>query len=153
MNIRVGIVAAIYAKTLRLPSCSTSHTHVTTGHITNLASNDVERFLHVCITLPFLLQGPFFAMIILVVGIYVVGPVFSVGYGLLILIILPLQLYLGRRFVYFRSKIASITDERVGLISQAIIGVRVMKMHVSVAMYVFLLFLMSIILSILFLDY
>ncbi len=130
MQIRVGIVAAIYAKTLRLPSGGGSC--ISSGHVTNLASNDVERFLSTSVTLIYLVQGPIIAVIILVLGIQTIGPIFSVGYGLL-LVLLPLQMYLGRRFASLRSKVAGSTDDRVGIISQAINGVRVMKMNVSLS--------------------
>jgi ATP-binding cassette subfamily C (CFTR/MRP) protein 4 len=43
--------------------------------------------------------------------------------------LMPLQFYLSRRFVHFRSQIAAITDARVSLVSQAVSGARVMKMN------------------------
>lgn len=43
--------------------------------------------------------------------------------------LIPLQFYLGRRFVKFRRQVASITDARVTLVSQAVSGVRIMKMN------------------------
>ena len=130
MRIRVGLVAAIFAKSLRLPSISTGRTgsKITAGHVTNLASNDVERFLQTSVTLTFLLHGPWIAIAILIIGIHSVGPIFSVGYGFLLLL-LPIQIYLSKRFVQLRSQVASTTDARVSLISQAITGARVMKMN------------------------
>lgn len=130
MRIRVGLVAAIFAKSLRLPSISTGRTgsKITSGHVTNLASNDVERFLQTSVTLTFLLHGPWIAIAILIIGIHSVGPIFSVGYGFLLLL-LPIQIYLSKRFVQLRSQVASTTDARVSLISQAITGARVMKMN------------------------
>jgi ATP-binding cassette subfamily C (CFTR/MRP) protein 4 len=127
IQLRLGLVAAIYAKTLRLPSVGGANS-VTSGHLTNLASNDVERFLSISVTSVFLLLGPFEAIAILIVGISVIGPAFAVGYGLLFLL-LPLQMYLSRRFVQFRSQVAAITDNRVSLVSQAVSGVRVMKLN------------------------
>jgi len=126
IQLRVGMVAAIYSKTLRLPSVGIDGVNSSAGRVTNLASNDVERFLRTSVTATFLILAPFCVSIILLVGIYVIGPVFAVGYGLLFLLV-PLQLYLGRKFAGFRSKIAAITDDRVSLISQAVSGVRVMK--------------------------
>ncbi len=130
MQIRVGIVAALYAKMLRLPSVGGSA--ISSGHVTNLASNDVDRFLSTSVTLIYLIQGPIIAVIILALGIQTIGPIFAVGYGLL-LVLLPLQMYLGRRFASLRSNVAGSTDNRVGIISQAVNGVRVMKMNVSLS--------------------
>ena len=157
VQLRLGFVAAIYSKTLRLPSVqinsttsdksasssnsssgnsisSSNPSYFTSGHVTNLVSNDVEKFLLTSVMVPFLIQGPFVAIVILVVGIVIVGPVFATGYGLL-LILVPFQTYLGRRFVFLRSKVASLTDERVTMVSQAVSGVRVMKMNVSCNYY------------------
>ena len=127
MQLRVGLVASIYAKTLRLPAVGIeAKKNVTAGNITNLASNDVERFIQASVAATFLILGPLIAIIILVVGMHIIGPVFAAGYGLLVFLI-PLQMFVGRRFAHYRSKVAAFTDERVSLVSQAISGVRVMK--------------------------
>ena len=127
---RVGLMAAIYAKTLRLPSIRNSSSDIGTsgGHVTNLASNDVERFLLTSIYANLLLASPLEIMTILVVGIYTIGPVFCCGYALL-LVLVPLQFWLSRRFVVFRSRIAKLTDARATLVSQAITGARVLKLQ------------------------
>ena len=57
-----------------------------------------------------------------------VGWPFAAGFGVLIFLFVPLQAWLSRRFATMRSRIAAITDERVGMVSQAVAGVRVMKM-------------------------
>ena len=127
---RVGLMAAIYAKTLRIPSIRNSRSDIGTsgGHVTNLASNDVERFLLTSIYANLLLASPLEIITILVVGIYTMGPVFCCGYALL-LVLVPLQFWLSRRFVLFRSRIATLTDARVTLVSQAITGARVLKLQ------------------------
>ena len=140
VQLRLGLIAAIYAKTLRLPSInvgssvnndeSTLPSFTSSGHVTNLVSNDVERFAQAAVVMPFLLHGPLIAIAILIVGMCMIGPVFAFGYVILFLL-LPLQVFLGRRFVYFRSQVASLTDKRVTLVSQAVSGARVMKMNVS----------------------
>ena len=129
MQLRVGMIAAIYQKALRLPAAGIGgDNNVTAGHVTNLASNDVERFVSTSVTTTFLLVGPMISIIILLMGIFIIGPVFAAGYGLLFLLV-PLQMFAGRRFAYFRSKVAKLTDDRVSLISQAVNGARVMKFN------------------------
>lgn len=129
LQMRIGLVAAIYQKALRLPAPGIGgNDHASAGHVTNLASNDVDRFVMTSVTAPFLIVGPFISMIILLVGIFIIGPVFAAGYALLFLLV-PLQVYFGRRFAYLRSKVAKITDSRVTLVSQAVNGVRVMKFN------------------------
>lgn len=41
----------------------------------------------------------------------------------------PLQFWLGRRFVYLRHEVAYLTDARVTLVSQAVSGARVLKLQ------------------------
>lgn len=124
---RSGLIATIYAKTLRLPSIRNDST--TCGHLTNLASNDVERFALTSIYANLLLASPVEILTILVVGIWSQGPVFCFGYVLLILVLVPLQFWLGRRFVYLRHKVAYLTDARASLVSQAVSGARVLKLQ------------------------
>ena len=75
-----------------------------------------------------LLASPVEISTILVIGIWTIGPVFACGYALL-MVLVPLQFWLSRRFVYFRGKIAKLTDTRVSLVSQAITGARVLKLQ------------------------
>ncbi len=125
LQLKVGLIATIYHKTLRLPSIGVD---VSNGHVTNLASNDVERFQLTSVWAVFIIVGPIASILILIVGIIVTGPAFAVGFSLMILI-LPLQIYAGRKFAFFRSKVAALTDSRVSLVSQTVHGNRVMKFN------------------------
>ena len=116
-------IAAVYNKTLRLPSNGS----ISNGMAMNLASNDVERFIMASLFISYLVWGPLEAIVVLVIGINILGPAFAFGYVLLALIF-PAQFYLSKQFATFRHKIALITDKRVNLLSQAVSGVRVMKM-------------------------
>jgi ATP-binding cassette subfamily C (CFTR/MRP) protein 4 len=139
MRIRVGLVAAIYAKILRLPSLGALQTHhhdnpkqessspTSSGQITNLASNDVERFLSTSVSSIYLIYGPLEAIAVVLTGIYTVGPSFASGVLFLVAVLIPLQFYLSRRFVALRSQVATRTDARVNWISQAVAGARVVK--------------------------
>lgn len=80
---RSGLIATMYAKMLRLPSIRNDST--TCGRLTNLASNDVERFAMTAIYANLLLASPVEILTILVVGILVMGPIFAFGYVILVL--------------------------------------------------------------------
>ena len=125
LQLKVGLIAAIYNKTLRLPSIGVD---VSNGHVTNLASNDVERFQLTAVWAVWLFVGPLACFMILIVGIIVTGPTFAVGFSILILL-LPIQIYAGKKFAEFRSRVAALTDSRVHLVSQAVYGNRVMKFN------------------------
>jgi ATP-binding cassette, subfamily C (CFTR/MRP), member 4 len=126
LQLRTSLVASIYSKILRLPSVGDEANHLTSGHVTNLASNDVERFVPTAVFSNFIVVGPLEAVFVLILGIFVVGPAFCAGYALLCLMV-PFQFWLSRRFAYFRRQIAQETDARVSWVQQAVHGARVMK--------------------------
>jgi len=127
MQLRIACVASIYDKCLRLSSTH-QETSASSGAIMNLASNDVERFLLAALFISNLIWSPIQSIAILFVGWIQMGPAFAVGFCLLVFIFVPLQFYLANNFALLRSKIASITDQRVQFVSQAVQGSRVMKM-------------------------
>ena len=127
MRLRIGFVASIFAKSLRLSSTN-QVAAASSGKIMNLASNDVERFLMASLFINYLFWAPIQSFAILGVGIKSIGPAFAAGFGLLVVLFAPMQFYLSHRFAKYRSKIAAITDRRVTLVSQAVAGARVMKM-------------------------
>jgi ATP-binding cassette subfamily C (CFTR/MRP) protein 4 len=123
MTMRLGLLAAIYSKSLRLGASS-----IPSGRVVNLASNDVERYQTASALVVYFIYAPLEAAVVLAVGITVVGGAFAAGFGLLLLF-LPVQFHLARRFASLRSGTATVTDGRVGLVGQAVQGCRVMKMH------------------------
>jgi ATP-binding cassette subfamily C (CFTR/MRP) protein 4 len=125
LQLKVGLIATIYKKTLHLPSMGID---ISNGFVTNLASNDVDRFLQTSVSAVFILVGPIASVLILILGIIVTGPAFAAGFSLLILL-LPIQMYAGRKFAQFRSRVAALTDSRVSLVSQTVHGNRVMKFN------------------------
>ena len=127
LQLRIASVAAVYAKVLRLKSTAGTGA-ASSGNVINIASNDVERFLLAALFGSYLFWAPVQSLVILAVGLKMIGPAFAAGYGLLALLFVPLQFYLSQRFAKLRSRVAAITDTRVTLVSQAVAGVRVMKM-------------------------
>lgn len=152
MQLRIATVATIYAKSLRLSSIG-GNKGTTSGELLNLASNDVERFLFASLFLSYLFWAPLEALVVLFVGVDRIGSAFAAGYVVLFTFV-PMQFFLGKRFAKLRSQVsaripnvvvllsrhiaslcshsrtqvAALTDKRVSLLSQAIAGVRVMKM-------------------------
>jgi ATP-binding cassette, subfamily C (CFTR/MRP), member 4 len=127
MRLRIGAIASIYNKSQRLSSTH-QDTSASYGRIMNLASNDVERFMMATLFMSHIFWAPLQCLAILCVGWVQLGPAFLAGFALLIVGFIPLQIYLSRKFVHFRSKIAGITDTRVNLVSQAVYGARLVKM-------------------------
>ena len=123
MRLRVACLAAIYDKSLRLPSCAREEGH----NIHNLASNDVERFLMASLFANYLFWSPLQSIAVLYVGYRVLGMAFVAGFFVLMAVFFPLQLYLGWKFAILRSRTAAATDARVSWMGQAIRGIRVVK--------------------------
>jgi len=128
MQYRIAAIAAIYAKALRLKSTAGVRS-ASTGKVLNIASNDVERFMLATLFISYGFWAPVQSLAILGLGVKLIGASFAAGYGLLVCVFVPLQFYLSKRFATLRSRVASITDRRVTLVSQAVAGVRVMKMN------------------------
>jgi ATP-binding cassette subfamily C (CFTR/MRP) protein 4 len=125
MQYRIATIAAIYDKTLRLNSTSSSYN---SGTMTNLASNDVDRFLTAAAFGPYLIWGPILMLVIPVVGSFVISWSFAVGIAFLVFVIVPVQLKWSKKLGRMRSKTAQYTDERMAHVSQALTGIRVAKM-------------------------
>jgi ATP-binding cassette subfamily C (CFTR/MRP) protein 4 len=123
---RQQVIAAIHAKVLRLNSASI--VHASTGHIVNMASNDVRRFDD---ALPFWLftwAAPLETVAVLLMVSLELGFVPAIcGVGAL-LSVMPLQALLVRTVGGLRMNTAVRTDERVRLTGEVIQGALAMKM-------------------------
>ncbi|XP_053595920.1 ATP-binding cassette subfamily C member 4-like [Microplitis demolitor] len=128
MRIRVACCSLIYRKSLKLSKPALDQTSV--GQAVNLLSNDANRFD---------LQPLFFNYLwitpiqIVVIGYIVwrrIGIYTLVGYGVLFLITIPMQGYVGAVTGKLRNTTAKLTDRRVQLINEIIFGIQVIKMYV-----------------------
>ncbi|XP_067669590.1 ATP-binding cassette sub-family C member 4-like isoform X2 [Haliotis asinina] len=126
MQMRVACCSLMYKKSLRLSNKALGET--TVGQIVNLMSNDVNRFDQAVIFLHFLWIGPVQAIAVLVILWYELGPAVLAGFAVLILLI-PLQGWMGKLFSVLRQKTAKHTDERVRVMNEIISGMRVIKMY------------------------
>lgn len=125
MQVRIGLVAALYDKVLNLPAGTTD-----AAHATNLCSNDVERFLMASVVGLFLWWGPVEAVVILVLGCRTLSTAgFGAGFAVFMAVLLPMQFWLSRLFARTRHQVATSTDARVQLVRQAVLGARVVKMN------------------------
>ncbi|XP_052782620.1 ATP-binding cassette sub-family C member 4-like isoform X3 [Mya arenaria] len=126
MKMRIACCSLLYRKSLRLSNDGLAGT--TTGQIVNLMSNDVNRFDQAVIFLHFLWVGPLEAIAVLAILWRQLGPSTLAGFAVLLLLV-PVQGYMGKLFSKFRQKTAKYTDERVRLMNEIIAGMRVIKMY------------------------
>ncbi|XP_071159454.1 ATP-binding cassette sub-family C member 4-like isoform X3 [Mytilus edulis] len=126
MQLRVACCSLLYRKALRLNNTALGQT--TTGQIVNLMSNDVNRFDTAAIFLHYLWVGPAQAIPVLIILWNELGPSAMAGFGVLLLLV-PVQSWMGKLFSKFRHKTAVHTDERVKVMNEIISGMRVIKMY------------------------
>lgn len=125
MQLRIATMAAIFDKVLVLQLASLHK--VTVGYVTNLASNDIERFQKVGMYTHYLWLGPAVAVAVLLLLWREIGPSALAGCALIALLI-PVQSNFSRKFARLRKQTATVTDERVKLTAQVIQGAALVKM-------------------------
>jgi ATP-binding cassette subfamily C (CFTR/MRP) protein 4 len=123
-RMRVGFISTIYRKALNL---SITHTS-STGYITNLVSNDVQRFEDAGPFFFFILLGPLEAIISVGIAYTYIGVSSLVGFAILMLSI-PLQSFFARQFGVLRRKTVKERDERIKTTSDALAGMMVIKLY------------------------
>lgn len=108
-------------QSLRLSKSAQHKTNA--GQIVNLLSNDCTRFDVTMNFLPFIISTPPQVAVLMYLLYVEVGAACFAGVGF-ILLLLPMQYYLGKYSGIFRMKIARRTDERGRFMNEIIIGMR-----------------------------
>ena len=123
---RIQTIAAVYGKALRLNASSLRG--ISSGHVINLVSNDVNRFDAAATFWVFLICGPVELLaVFILVGLRLNFTSSSVGI-LPLLIFIPIQAALAKRISKLRIRTAKSTDERVRRTSEGIEGILAFKM-------------------------
>eukprot|EP00731_Ephydatia_muelleri_P034922 Em0086g6a len=123
---RITLTGAIYQKTLQINHTNLSR--ITTGHVINLASNDVQRFETGFYFIHSLWLNVMMVAIITWLNYREIGPS-SLYITACVLLLTPLQLLLARAYTKLRFGSALLTDRRVKIMNEVISGMRVIKMY------------------------
>ena len=124
LQLRIGSLTMVYKNLLSLRL--ESFNKISTGHIVNLASADIERLQMAGIFAPFIIWAPTEATIIFIFMFIEVGIGSIVGFAILLLGI-PITSYFGKIFAEVRTYAAAKTDERNKIVREIIDGIRVVK--------------------------
>ncbi|CBN77890.1 multidrug resistance-associated protein-like protein [Ectocarpus siliculosus] len=126
MQLRICTTTILYDKILRLRLSSLGQ--ISTGHLVNLTTTDVEAFQIAGTFVNYLWGAPLESLVILYFGLNQVGVSFLAGFAALALMV-PAQGAFSRRFSQVRQRVTVLTDERVKLTNQAVAGARLMKIN------------------------
>ncbi|KAG8041564.1 hypothetical protein G9C98_002857 [Cotesia typhae] len=116
MRFRVACSSLVYRKVLRLSKPVLNQTPV--GQVINLLSNDVNRFDQLPVYINYLWISP---LQVAVIGYLIwrsIGIYTLVGYGVLLLITVPMQGYVGVMTGKLRNLTAKLTDRRIQLMKK-----------------------------------
>ncbi|CAH0406117.1 unnamed protein product [Chilo suppressalis] len=126
MKMRVGTCSLIYRKALKVNLQAMSESSA--GLVMNLMANDVNRFDTGPLFAHYLWIGPLETMIMTAYLFREMGT--PAVYGALIIIaVVPFQIFLGTRTAYYRMRTALRSDERVRLMKEIVMGIEVIKMY------------------------
>ncbi|XP_044728782.1 ATP-binding cassette sub-family C member 4-like [Chrysoperla carnea] len=127
MRFRIACCSLLYRKILRLNQSALSQTSV--GQITNLLSNDVNRFDMLFAFIYYFPIVPFQVALITYLLWESVNYAAFAGVLLLALQTIPVQGYVGKISAKLRLRIANLTDSRVVLMNEIVSGIQVLKMY------------------------
>ncbi|KAJ8684219.1 hypothetical protein QAD02_020011 [Eretmocerus hayati] len=127
MRLRIACSSLIYRKSLKLSNASVSSN--TGGQMINLLSNDVVRFDPLFMYLHYIWITPLQVSLIAYLIWRNVQLASLVGVLLMTLGTIPVQAYIGKVTSRLRKKIATRTDERVGIMNEIINGIYVIKTY------------------------
>ncbi|KAJ3154317.1 Multidrug resistance-associated protein 4 [Geranomyces variabilis] len=124
MQLRVAFIAAIYKKCLVLSISNTS----STGLITNLISNDVQRFEDAAPFAQYAWLAPIEMLATLALAFLQISWGAFPAVGALLLVI-PMQGAFAGQFAKLRKKLSPCRDERIKSISDMLSGIMVVKLY------------------------
>ena len=101
---------------------------MTSGHVINLISNDVQRFNDAVIYFPNVCMAPFTVLAACSISYYLIGWQVLPGFALLTLMII-VQEKASKNISDLRKQAAEVADRRLKLLNEIIRGIRAVKMY------------------------
>lgn len=123
---KMSMTAMVHSQLMKFNSSTVSK--ITTGHVVNLVSNDVQRFDRAATFWVYILFGPIETLAVLLMVSYVLGVIPTISGFTCIFILIPLQSILSKHVAQYRKKIADISDKRISFLSELISGSLTVKM-------------------------
>lgn len=126
-QVNAALTTAVYRKSLRLTPAARQES--TVGEIVNLMQLDAKKIGQEYVPIMNNLWDGLYQIIgYTTAAFYYLGP--AAGVGLIVLIsIMPLQLFFMRKFFMLRMMMVKSTDSRVKLVNEILQGIRVIKSY------------------------
>ena len=127
IKIRSSVITSIYNKLFSV-RYDTLNSHFSTGEILNFASTDTDRVVNFCpsllqfISLPIQLSVTLYLLYDLLGLAFVTGVVFAI-------VLIPINRWICNKIGDLSSKMMEWKDKRIKLMSEILMGIRVIKMH------------------------
>ncbi|XP_046652903.1 ATP-binding cassette sub-family C member 5-like [Daphnia pulicaria] len=123
-RLRSAVMALLYKKVIRLSTLGDK----SIGEMINLFANDGQRIYEVASFGPFIVGDPFVAAIGTGYTIWLLGPHAALGM-LVFVLFYPVQYLVSRLTGYFRRQTLKATDQRVQLMNELLICMKLIKMY------------------------
>ena len=122
----MGTQGLIYRHSLRIGKMTSIQT-TSTGQIVNLVSNDAQKL----ITASTFFQSFWYQPLGMITNIFLLY--YFLGYpallgAVVVIIFLPIQWFLSNRLIQLRRDTLKITDTRVNLVHEILVGIRAVKL-------------------------
>ncbi|CAH8871965.1 unnamed protein product [Trichobilharzia szidati] len=126
MRIKTAVIGMVYRKSLKLSNFARQTS--TTGEIVNLVSVDAQKLEDTLVNIHMLWSSPFLIICSLILLWYQLQ--YAVLAGVLTAVVLiPLNGYVGVKVKKLNTKMMKIKDERIKLLNQTVIGIKLVKMY------------------------
>ncbi|CAF1332047.1 unnamed protein product [Didymodactylos carnosus] len=126
IQLRVAYSGLLYRKVLRLSSRSTNT--MSSGQIINLLSNDVSQIEPALYFINYIWVAPLEVIIVVLIFWHFVKWISFIAIGYTLFLLLS-QFFYGQLSIRLRTRILSVTDERVKIMSEIIKSMRIVKMY------------------------
>ncbi len=126
VRVRIGLVTAIYRKSLALTI--ESRQRAPAGRIINLMGTDAQKFVNMLNVFHSLWLHPMQLTLVMAILYWILGPASLAGAAIL-LMFLYLASVVARKGLVARKELVKHSDERVGLMNEILMSIRVLKFY------------------------
>ncbi|CAG9462430.1 unnamed protein product [Pedinophyceae sp. YPF-701] len=127
MHVKVALVHMLFNKGLRIRGSVRSE--YGTGKLLNLTSNDAMKLWMMPSYLHTVWSAPFQIILIMVLLFRIMKPVPAIAGLLTTLLLIPINIVVGKKMFKIRRALIGFTDRRIRLITEVITGIKAIKLY------------------------